>query len=162
MTTYRADIDGLRAVAILPVVLFHAGMPGLSGGYVGVDVFFVISGFLITSIIRDELGKGHFTVAGFYERRVRRILPAFFAMMAVCVPLAALTLYPHQYLAFARSTIAASLFVSSFLFRSEDGYFDLESEQKPLLHTWSLSVEEIFYIVFPLLLLVLHRRSLGW
>lgn len=159
MTRYRPDIDGLRALAILPVVLFHAGVPGFSGGFVGVDVFFVISGFLITSIIRDEIAQGRFTIAAFYERRARRILPAFFAMMLVCVPLAALTLYPHQFLAFARSMVAASLFLSSFLFRAEAGYFDLESEDKPLLHTWSLSVEEIFYIVFPLLLLALRWRS---
>jgi peptidoglycan/LPS O-acetylase OafA/YrhL len=159
LTRYRPDIDGLRAVAILPVVLFHAGVPGFSGGFIGVDVFFVISGFLITSIIRDEMAGGRFTIAAFYERRARRILPAFFAMMVVCVPLAALTLYPHQFLAFSRSMVAASLFVSSFLFRTEASYFDLESEQKPLLHTWSLSVEEIFYIVFPLLLLTLRRRS---
>lgn len=159
VSTYRSDIDGLRAVAILPVVLFHASIPGFSGGFVGVDVFFVISGFLITSIIRTEIQQTRFTLTGFYERRARRILPAFFAMMLACLGLATWTLYPHQFLAFSRSVIAASLFVSSFLFRSEEGYFDLESEQKPLLHTWSLSVEEIFYIVFPLLLLTLRHRQ---
>jgi peptidoglycan/LPS O-acetylase OafA/YrhL len=159
LITYRPDIDGLRALAILPVVLFHAGVPGFSGGFVGVDVFFVISGFLITTIIRDEMAERRFSIAVFYERRARRILPAFFLMMAVCVLLAAWTLFPHQFLAFSRSVMAASVFASSFLFRSEAGYFDLESEQKPLLHTWSLSVEEIFYIVFPLLLLAIRGRS---
>jgi peptidoglycan/LPS O-acetylase OafA/YrhL len=157
LISHRSDIDGLRALAILPVLLFHAGVPGFSGGFVGVDVFFVISGFLITSIIRDEMLCSRFTLAGFYERRARRILPAFFAMMMLCLVLAAWTLYPHQFLSFSRSVIGASLFVSSFVFRAEAGYFDLESEQKPLLHTWSLSVEEIFYIFFPLLLLFLQR-----
>lgn len=159
MTTYRPDIDGLRALAILPVVLFHADIPGFAGGYIGVDVFFVISGFLITSIIRGEISAGRFSIVRFYERRARRILPALFVMLAASVVLAAITLYPHQFLAFSRSVVAASLFVSSFLFESEDGYFDLESEQKPLLHTWSLSVEEIFYIVFPLILLGLRRQT---
>lgn len=159
MIGYRADIDGLRALAILPVVLFHAGIPGSSGGYVGVDVFFVISGFLITSIIRDEIDEGRFSVLRFYERRARRILPALFVVLLCCVPLAGWIFYPDQFLAFSRSLIAASLFVSSHFFRSETGYFDLDSEQKPLLHTWSLSVEEIFYIVFPLLLILIKGAT---
>ncbi|MBK1723915.1 acyltransferase family protein [Thiocystis violacea] len=162
---YRPDIDGLRALAILPVVLFHAHVPGFSGGFVGVDVFFVISGFLITAIIDRELRAGHFTITRFYERRARRILPALFVVMACCSVLAAILLFPNQYLAYARSLIAATLFVSSFLFRREDGYFDLTSDEKPLLHTWSLSVEEIYYVFFPLMLiwawrLVRDRRLL--
>ena len=159
MRSYRPDIDGLRALAVVPVVLFHADVPGFSGGFVGVDVFFVISGFLITSIIRQEMVEGRFSIIGFYERRARRILPALFVVMAACVPLSAMLLFPEQYESFATSLIAASLFVASFHFRMESGYFDLAATEKPLLHTWSLSVEEIFYVFFPLLLLFMARRQ---
>lgn len=150
---YRPDIDGLRALAILPVVLFHAGVPGFAGGFVGVDVFFVISGFLITAIIDRELQAGRFSIRRFYERRARRILPALFVMLVCSSIFAALWLFPDQYLAYAHSLVAATLFVSSFLFRRENGYFDLASDEKPLLHTWSLSVEELYYVFFPMILL---------
>ncbi|EXJ14351.1 acyltransferase family protein [Imhoffiella purpurea] len=156
---YRPDIDGLRALAILPVVLFHAGVPGFAGGFVGVDVFFVISGFLITRIIEDEHASGRFSIAGFYERRVRRILPALFTVLACSTLFAALLLMPTQYQAYSRSLIAATLFVSSFLFRRENGYFDLASDEKPLLHTWSLSVEELYYLFFPMILIWAWRGS---
>ncbi len=158
---YRADIDGLRALAIAPVVLFHANIPGFGGGFIGVDVFFVISGYLITSIIAREIREGRFTLQGFYERRIRRILPALFAMLSVSVLAAYLILYPAQAQSFSRSLIAATLFVSSILFQREVGYFDQEAELKPLLHTWSLSVEEIFYILYPLLLWFTWRRFRG-
>lgn len=146
---YRREIDGLRAVAILPVVLFHAGIGGFSGGYVGVDVFFVISGFLITSTIQEEIREGRFSLLSFYERRVRRVFPALFFMLGVCTVAAGLTLYPEDYQRFSRSLIAATLFISNFLFNKESGYFDGSADEKPLLHTWSLSVEEVFYIAFP-------------
>ncbi|WP_296702632.1 acyltransferase family protein [Thiocapsa sp. UBA6158] len=158
---YRSDIDGLRALAIAPVVLFHANIPGFSGGFIGVDVFFVISGYLITSIIEREIREGRFSLQGFYERRIRRILPALFAMLSVSALAAYLILYPAQAQGFARSLIAATLFVSSILFQGEVGYFDQEAELKPLLHTWSLSVEEIFYILYPLLLWLAWRRFRG-
>jgi len=154
---YRADIDGLRALAIVPVVLFHTGIPGFSGGFVGVDVFFVISGYLITSIIEREIRDGRFSIARFYERRVRRILPALFSVMAFSALAAPAFLYPEEYRSFARSLITATLFASSFQFRLESGYFDVETESKPLLHTWSLSVEEIFYLVFPTTFILLWR-----
>jgi peptidoglycan/LPS O-acetylase OafA/YrhL len=162
---YRADIDGLRALAIVAVVLFHAGVPGFTGGFVGVDVFFVISGYLITSIIEREMREGRFSIVRFYERRVRRILPALFAVMAFSALAAPALLYPEEYRSFARSLITATIFASSFQFRLESGYFDVEAESKPLLHTWSLSVEEIFYLVFPITFLLLwrwgRRRRIG-
>ena len=154
---YRPDIDGLRALAILAVVFYHAGVPGFSGGFVGVDVFFVISGYLITSIIERNISRNRFSLAAFYERRVRRILPALFVMMGASAIAAAALLYPVEYRSFARSLITTTLFVSSVQFRREGGYFDVEADRKPLLHTWSLSVEEIFYVFFPVLLLLLWR-----
>ncbi len=147
----------MRALAILPVVMFHAKVPGFSGGFVGVDVFFVISGYLITSIIFEDIRAERFSITQFYERRARRILPAFFLVMFASCVLAALLLFPKQYLAFSRSLVAAALFGSSITFYGESGYFDLAAEMKPLLHTWSLSVEELYYIFFPVLMLGLAR-----
>ena len=112
MTGYRPEIDGLRAVAVLPVILFHGGITGFSGGFVGVDVFFVISGYLITSILLREMGQGRFSLLRFWERRARRILPALLLVMAVCVPFAWFWMLPDQYLAFSRSLIAVSVFAS--------------------------------------------------
>ncbi len=154
---HRPEVDGLRALAVLPVILFHAGFSAFSGGYVGVDVFFVISGFLITSIIVNEQRAGRFSIVGFYERRARRILPALFVVMAVCLPAAWLLMLPAEAAAFGRSLVAVSLFGSNVLFWRSSGYFDLAAEEKPLLHTWSLGVEEQFYIVFPLLLAACWR-----
>ncbi len=153
---YRRDIDGLRAVAVLPVVIFHAGI-GLGGGFVGVDVFFVISGYLITSLLVADIEADRFSILGFYERRARRILPALFAMMVI-VTLAATALFiPEDLDAFGKSLAAAALFVSNVWFFSELGYFTEAAELKPLLHTWSLGIEEQYYLVFPLLLWVLYR-----
>lgn len=159
---YRADIDGLRAIAVLPVILFHAGTGGFDGGFVGVDVFFVVSGFLITSIIAGEIGAGTFTIARFYERRVRRILPALFLVVAASVPLALVILVPEHLEDFGQSVIATALFGSNFFFYLEDGYFEGPAELHPLLHTWSLAVEEQFYVLFPLLMLALGRRRIGY
>lgn len=158
---YRPDIDGLRALAILPVVLFHAKVPLVSGGFIGVDVFFVISGYLITSIILRDIDRGEFSIVHFYERRARRILPALFAVLICSCILAALILFPKQYLSFSRSLVSAAAFVSSITFYSESGYFDLDAELKPLLHTWSLSVEELYYVFFPLLMIGLSRFFAG-
>jgi peptidoglycan/LPS O-acetylase OafA/YrhL len=157
MTAYRSDIDGLRALAVLPVLLFHAGIPGVGGGYVGVDVFFVISGYLITGIIHREVSEGRFSIVRFYERRVRRLLSALFAVVLVTTIAAYKLLLPAQFLDYGQSLGAVALFSSNVLFFFEAGYFDAPAEVKPLLHTWSLSVEEQFYVFFPLLLLLVQR-----
>jgi peptidoglycan/LPS O-acetylase OafA/YrhL len=157
---YRADIDGLRAVAILPVVIFHSGF-AFAGGFIGVDVFFVISGFLITTIIAGEIGEGRFSILTFYERRARRILPAFVAVVAVTSAVAVLIMLPKDLESFGNSLWSAALFSSNIFFWVESSdYFGVQSELKPLLHSWSLAVEEQFYIVFPLVLLALHRLRL--
>lgn len=154
---YRREIDGLRALAVLPVMLFHAGFDAFRGGFVGVDVFFVISGFLITSIILAEKDSGKFSLVGFYERRARRILPALFVVMAVCLPFAWMWLSPNDLKDFSQSLLAVSVFASNILFWKESGYFDAAAELKPLLHTWSLAVEEQFYLLFPLCLMFAWR-----
>src|SRR5450755_3821651 len=140
-TEYRPEIDGLRAVAVLVVILYHAGLKGFSGGFVGVDVFFVISGYLITTIILTERERGSFSLIRFYERRARRILPALFVVMAACLVAAWIVLVPGDLKKFGRSVVAVSVFASNILFRIESGYFDTEATLKPLLHTWSLAVE---------------------
>jgi peptidoglycan/LPS O-acetylase OafA/YrhL len=154
---YRAYIDGLRAVAVMPVVLYHAGLTTFSGGFVGVDVFFVISGFLITSLITSDLESGRFSLLNFYERRIRRIFPALFAVVAACSIAAWFMFMPVEFAYFGRSVIATALFGSNFLFLDESGYFDTAAQLKPLLHTWSLAVEEQFYIFFPLILVLLYK-----
>lgn len=152
---YRSDIDGLRAVAVVSVILFHLNY--LRGGFVGVDVFFVISGFLITSILMTELREGRFSLGGFYERRIRRIAPALFVVFAASAFLGYKYLLPGEFAEFARSLLAAVLSASNIFFWSQAGYFDTLSSTKPLLHTWSLAVEEQFYLLFPLLLALLYR-----
>lgn len=157
---YRPDIDGLRTVAVVPVVLFHAGVAGFGGGFVGVDIFFVISGYLITSIIQSELAENRFSVAKFYERRARRILPALFAVMISCLVTGWFTLTPTDYQHMGESVLAALLFVSNIWFwQNSGGYFQGATDYLPMLHTWSLAVEEQFYIFFPLFLMALHRIS---
>lgn len=156
---YRAEIDGLRAIAVLPVIFFHAGLDGFSGGFVGVDVFFVISGYLITTIIISEMRNGTFSLLSFYERRARRILPPLFFVMLVCLPFAWLWLSPRDLMDFGQSLVAVSTFSSNVLFWFESGYFEAAAEMKPLLHTWSLAVEEQFYLLFPLLLMLLRVRG---
>ena len=151
---YRAEIDGLRAVAIIPVILFHAGFPLFSGGFVGVDIFFVISGYLITTIILTEKEQGKFSLINFYERRARRILPALFFVMLVSLPFAWLWLIPSDMKDFSQSLIGVATFSSNILFWQETGYWGTANELKPLLHTWSLAVEEQYYIIFPLYLML--------
>jgi peptidoglycan/LPS O-acetylase OafA/YrhL len=155
---YRADIDGLRAVAVFLVLLFHIGTP-IYGGFIGVDVFFVISGFLISSVVMSDFAAGRFSILAFYERRIRRILPALLVMMIVTTILAWHFFIPEEIEAFGRSQLAALFSVSNFLFWKQSGYFDDPSALKPLLHTWSLGVEEQFYIFFPLLLMFVRRFS---
>lgn len=159
---YRPEIDGLRAVAVVPVVLLHAGITGFSGGYVGVDAFFVISGYLITSLIVKEIDAGSFTILGFYERRARRILPALAVVLIACAIASWYLLFPHEFGLFSLSLLAVSTFSSNVLFWAESGYFDAAAHSRPLLHTWSLAVEEQFYIFFPLLLVFLKRFSVNW
>jgi len=155
---YRPDIDGLRAIAVLPVVFYHAGLPGFSGGFVGVDVFFVISGYLITGILHKEMLAGHFSILSFYERRARRILPALFLVLTASLAAGWVWLAPEEYGAMAGSAGATLLFASNMWFwQNSGGYFDGATDYLPLLHTWSLAVEEQFYIGFPLLLMVLVR-----
>ena len=154
---YRREIDGLRGVAVASVILFHAGFERFSGGYVGVDVFFVISGYLITSIILAETSAGTFTLGAFYERRARRLLPALFLMLLACMPFAWALLLPADMKAFGQALLSVSLFASNFFFQRGEGYFVPDADLNPLLHTWSLAVEEQYYLAYPVLLLLALR-----
>jgi peptidoglycan/LPS O-acetylase OafA/YrhL len=155
---YRPDVDGLRAVAVLSVVAFHLLPRALPGGYLGVDIFFVLSGFLITSIIWREIQEGRFSIARFYDRRVRRIMPALMILLIVVTPLAAAMLLPADLIGYGKSLLATVCFAANFYFWRDTNYFARASEDKPLLHIWSLGVEEQFYILFPLILALLWRR----
>src|SRR5580704_6694184 len=154
--SYRPDIDGLRALAVLSVVVFHLDLP-LHGGFVGVDIFFTISGFLIGSIILRETESGRFTFGGFYERRIRRIFPALFAMLLASCLLAYKYLLPIELVTFGKSLAAVALSVSNGFFWLQSGYFDAPASETPLLHTWSLAVEEQFYVFLPIFLVLLRR-----
>lgn len=154
---YRADIDGLRALAVVPVVLYHAKFSWLSGGYVGVDMFFVISGFLITTIIFSELQNDKFSIIKFYERRILRILPALFAMLSATLVVGMLIMLPQDFQNLTSSAVATLVFGSNVFFYTDGGYFSAPSESKALLHTWSLAVEEQFYIFWPVLLMITVR-----
>lgn len=149
---YRADIDGLRAIAVLSVVVFHLGIPGFQGGYVGVDIFFVISGYLITSIIKSKYESQSFKLREFYTRRIRRLVPPLVVTVAGTLLGSALVMMPYDMVAVSRSATAALFSLSNFVFYSESGYWDTASELKPLLHTWSLGVEEQFYLFWPALI----------
>ncbi len=150
-------IDGLRAVAILPVVFFHFNIAHVTGGYVGVDVFFVISGFLITGLIFEQIKNGRFSITHFYERRARRILPALFVTCLISTLMALWLFMPNDFKQFSRGLEGISLFISNFIFARWTGYFTDPISTKPLLHTWSLAVEEQFYVVFPLILVLLKN-----
>jgi peptidoglycan/LPS O-acetylase OafA/YrhL len=154
---YRPDIDGLRAVAILSVMAYHMLLPHAAGGFVGVDIFFVISGYLITSIIWREIGLGTFSIVRFYERRVRRILPALAGVLIACIVGGWVFLLPGEFVEFAWSTLAASVSGANIFFWLHAGYFAGPAEMKPLLHTWSLGVEEQFYLLLPPTLLLVAR-----
>ena len=156
---YRPDIDGLRAIAVTSVILGHAGVPYLTGGYVGVDVFFVISGYLITSILLRELDEKRFSIAGFYERRIRRIFPALMTVLVFVLGLSLALASSQEQAQISKSTLAALGFVSNLFFWQQSGYFDVAATTKPLLHTWSLAVEEQFYLLFPLFLWLLRDQS---
>jgi peptidoglycan/LPS O-acetylase OafA/YrhL len=157
MLKYRAEIDGLRAIAVIPVILFHAGFELFSGGFIGVDVFFVISGYLITTIIIKDLENNSFNLVNFYERRARRILPALYFMIVVSIIFGWFILTPYFYRDLFQTITATSLFISNYLIYLKSGYFAPIGELKPFLHTWSLAVEEQFYVIFPILLLLFWR-----
>ncbi|NKB33213.1 MAG: acyltransferase family protein [Pseudomonadales bacterium] len=157
---HRPEIDGLRAIAVVPVMFFHAGIAFFPGGYVGVDVFFVISGYLITNLILQDLETGRFSLTNFYQRRARRILPALFFITLITFPAAYFWLPPADMEDYAQSILAILLFVSNFLFSLESGYFETATELKPLMHTWSLAVEEQFYLLYPLILMLLWQYGL--
>lgn len=150
--THRPEIDGLRAIAVLPVILYHAGWSTLPGGFLGVDVFFVISGYLIARILLAEIDAGHFSILKFYERRARRILPALFVVIAATIPFAMLWMPPESLNAYFKSITATALFFSNVHFWQSSGYFRPDADEQPLLHTWSLAVEEQFYVFFPFML----------
>jgi len=167
--SYRSDIDGLRAVAVLSVVLYHLDHRLAPGGYIGVDIFFVISGYLIGAILLKEFEAGTFSFAQFFERRIRRLFPAYFVMALATASVAWFVLAPEAYRQFGQSLFAATIFTSNILFYKEAGYFDRTSEEKPLLHTWSLAVEEQFYIIVPIVMAIIYflvkdnaRRAVVW
>ena len=151
----RKEVNGLRALAVISVILFHADFTFFSGGYIGVDVFFVISGYLITQLIIKEIKIGTFSLLKFYERRARRLLPALFFVILVSIFISLLFMPSFNYQNFSKSIISVVFFISNIFFYKQSGYFSENSNETPLLHTWSLSVEEQFYIFFPLLLLAL-------
>lgn len=149
---YRKEIDGIRAISVLAVIFFHAGFDFVKGGFIGVDIFFVISGFLITGIILDDYEKGQFSIASFYERRARRILPALYLMLLVTFGAFVATALPSNLVSISESLIASALFYSNIYFSENANYFSQDSSLIPLIHTWSLAVEEQFYVIFPLLM----------
>lgn len=160
--SYKPEIDGLRAIAVLSVLLFHLGVPVVDGGFSGVDIFFVISGYLITSILMRDLNEGSFSIATFYRRRALRILPALSLVLVVTLILGREVLLPSEMATLGQSIIAALLFASNIFFWSELDYFTPDAKENPLLHTWSLGVEEQFYILVPILLWLLFRYARRW
>ena len=162
---YRPEIDGLRAVAVLPVIFYHAGLNFFDGGYVGVDIFFIISGYLITTILITDLEIGKFNLLSFYERRARRILPALFLVMILTSLISFIFMSPGSMKSFSQSQVATSLFLSNFLFLSQADYFTPLPEIMPLIHTWSLAVEEQYYVFFPIFLILTWKygtRLIFW
>lgn len=161
-STYRPDIDGLRAIAILPVVGFHAFPNWLKGGFVGVDIFFVISGFLISSIIFENLVFDNFSITKFYVRRIKRIFPALLLVLMISYLLGYFILFPDEFKQLGKHIVGGSIFISNLVLWRETGYFDNISETKPLLHLWSLGIEEQFYILWPLILWFTYKKNINF
>jgi peptidoglycan/LPS O-acetylase OafA/YrhL len=159
---YRSDIDGLRAIAVLIVVGFHAFPLWLPGGFIGVDVFFVISGFLISTIIFQNIERNSFSFIDFYSRRIRRIFPALLAIFACCYVFGWFTLFPHEYMQLGKHIASGAGFISNFVLWSEAGYFDNTTITKPLLHLWSLGIEEQFYVLWPVILWLAYKKRIKW
>ncbi|MFC0205005.1 acyltransferase family protein [Novosphingobium soli] len=157
---HRPEIDGLRSIAVVPVLMFHAGLSFFKGGFIGVDIFFVISGYLITAILVKEMGDRRFSILRFYERRIKRIFPALFVTMAITLLASLFILVPSQIKDVGQSIVACSLFLSNYFFYNETDYFNQFTNHAPLLHTWTLSVEEQFYIFYPIVLMLSTRLGL--
>src|SRR6476620_1848022 len=158
---YRPDVDGLRAIAVMLVLNFHAFPASMPGGFIGVDVFFVISGFLITGIIARELEQKRFSLLGFYNRRIRRIFPALIVVLCATLVLGWLWMLPAAYAQLSSDVFASAAFFSNIALLLQSGYFDTESAKKPLLHLWSLCIEEQFYLIWPLILMLVSRLRLS-
>jgi peptidoglycan/LPS O-acetylase OafA/YrhL len=158
--SYRADIDGLRAVAVFAVVIFHAFPKILRSGFVGVDIFFVISGFLITSIILNDHDRQRFSFADFYARRIRRIFPALIVVLTTCLIIGAFLLLPDDFSRLGKHATASASFIANLTFWQESNYFDVSSDTKILLHLWSLGIEEQFYLVWPAILWLIWQSKL--
>src|ERR1700688_5264503 len=158
---YRPDIDGLRAIAVTLVANFHAFPEAMPGGFIGVDIFFVISGFLITGIIVRELDQQHFGLFAFYTRRIRRIFPALILVLGVTLVLGWLWMLPAAYAQLSADVFVSAAFFSNIALLLQSGYFDIESGKKPLLHLWSLGIEEQFYLCWPLILILAARLRLS-
>lgn len=156
---YRAEIDGLRAFAVLSVVIYHAFPSLLKGGFIGVDVFFVISGYLITRVIFEDLDKGTFSFTGFFGRRIRRIFPALILVLLTALTFGWFALFADEYIQLGKHIASGAAFILNFVLVDEAGYFDNSAETKPMLHLWSLAVEEQFYIVWPLILWLAWKRK---
>ncbi|EGU7153097.1 acyltransferase, partial [Salmonella enterica] len=156
---YRADIDGLRAIAVLAVIVFHLNPNLLPGGFVGVDIFFVISGYLITSIIYNDIKSNSFSYKGFYNRRIKRILPIFFVVLFATIIASALVMMPEDFKFMMRSAFSTIIFSSNIFFSTNVNYFAQDVKEYPLLHTWSLSTEEQYYFIFPIIIFLLAKLS---
>jgi peptidoglycan/LPS O-acetylase OafA/YrhL len=154
---FYPEVQGLRALSIIAVILFHFGIDTLPGGYIGVDVFFVISGFVITTMIRYEIERGSFSLVRFYKNRVVRLLPNLFLMLIATVCISYFVLQPYDFFQYAKSLQFSAVYLTNMVFARQQGYFDMSRDDKPLLHTWSLSIEEQFYLIFPLLLILLYK-----
>ena len=159
VSAYRADIDGLRAISVMAVVLFHAFPRLITGGFVGVDVFFVVSGYLITDIILNKLNHNEFKISDFYSRRIRRIFPSLFIVISFFLVLGWFALLGNEFMSLGKHAAGGSAFISNFISWGEGGYFDIKFGEKPLIHLWSLGIEEQFYIIWPIFMVITWKSS---